>query len=63
MAIIGLTPASPCFLSALPQISTPPEVRVPAGSTAVFPCVVSGYPAPEITWSKVTAGQGGGGCA
>ncbi|KAM7247874.1 hypothetical protein CapIbe_001827 [Capra ibex] len=41
------------LVQALPQISTPPEVRVPAGSTAVFPCVVSGYPAPEITWSKL----------
>ncbi|XP_043301913.1 basement membrane-specific heparan sulfate proteoglycan core protein isoform X5 [Cervus canadensis] len=41
------------LVQALPQISTPPEVRVPAGSTAVFPCMVSGYPAPEITWSKV----------
>ncbi|XP_040085468.1 basement membrane-specific heparan sulfate proteoglycan core protein isoform X3 [Oryx dammah] len=41
------------LVQALPQISTPPEVRVPAGSTAVFPCMVSGYPAPEITWSKL----------
>lgn len=43
---------------ALPQISTPPEVRVPAGSAATFPCMASGYPTPDITWSKVNAGQG-----
>lgn len=41
------------LVQALPQISTPPEVRVPAGSAAVFPCMASGYPTPAITWSKV----------
>ncbi|XP_046324592.1 basement membrane-specific heparan sulfate proteoglycan core protein isoform X2 [Marmota monax] len=41
------------LVQALPQISTPPEVRVPAGSSAVFPCMASGYPTPDITWSKV----------
>uniref|UniRef100_G3SPQ7 Basement membrane-specific heparan sulfate proteoglycan core protein n=1 Tax=Loxodonta africana TaxID=9785 RepID=G3SPQ7_LOXAF len=41
------------LVQALPQISTPPEVRVPAGSAAVFPCMVSGYPTPDITWSKL----------
>ncbi|XP_039074704.1 basement membrane-specific heparan sulfate proteoglycan core protein isoform X3 [Hyaena hyaena] len=41
------------LVQALPQISTPPEVRVPAGSAAAFPCMVSGYPTPEITWSKL----------
>lgn len=45
-------------LLALPQISTPPEVRVPAGSAATFPCMASGYPTPDITWSKVRAWQG-----
>nr|Q05793.1 RecName: Full=Basement membrane-specific heparan sulfate proteoglycan core protein; Short=HSPG; Contains: RecName: Full=Endorepellin; Contains: RecName: Full=LG3 peptide; Flags: Precursor [Mus musculus]AAA39911.1 perlecan [Mus musculus] len=41
------------LVQALPQISTPPEIRVPAGSAAVFPCMASGYPTPAITWSKV----------
>ncbi|KAM7098229.1 basement membrane-specific heparan sulfate proteoglycan core protein isoform 13-T13 [Molossus nigricans] len=41
------------LVQALPQISTPPEVRVPAGSAAAFPCMASGYPAPDITWSKL----------
>ncbi|KAM6218940.1 basement membrane-specific heparan sulfate proteoglycan core protein [Rhynchocyon petersi] len=41
------------LVQGLPQISTPPEVRVPAGSAAVFPCVASGYPTPDITWSKL----------
>ncbi|XP_036699513.1 basement membrane-specific heparan sulfate proteoglycan core protein isoform X6 [Balaenoptera musculus] len=41
------------LVQALPQISTPPEVRVPTGSAAVFPCMASGYPTPDITWSKL----------
>uniref|UniRef100_A0A8D1S977 Basement membrane-specific heparan sulfate proteoglycan core protein n=1 Tax=Sus scrofa TaxID=9823 RepID=A0A8D1S977_PIG len=41
------------LVQALPQISTPPEVRVPAGSAAVFPCMASGYPTPDISWSKL----------
>nr|XP_035965226.1 basement membrane-specific heparan sulfate proteoglycan core protein isoform X18 [Halichoerus grypus] len=41
------------LVQALPQISTPPEVRVPAGSAAAFPCMASGYPTPDITWSKL----------
>ncbi|XP_048206408.1 basement membrane-specific heparan sulfate proteoglycan core protein isoform X4 [Perognathus longimembris pacificus] len=41
------------LVQALPQISTPPEVRVLAGSAAVFPCMASGYPTPDITWSKL----------
>ncbi|XP_049631522.1 basement membrane-specific heparan sulfate proteoglycan core protein [Suncus etruscus] len=41
------------LVQALPLISTPPEVRVPAGSAAVFPCMASGYPTPVITWSKL----------
>nr|XP_045374403.1 basement membrane-specific heparan sulfate proteoglycan core protein [Camelus bactrianus] len=41
------------LVQALPQISTPPEVRVPAGSAAVFPCMASGYPTPDITWTKL----------
>lgn len=54
MALMALV----SLLLALPQISTPPEVRVPAGSAAVFPCMASGYPTPDITWSKVSAWQG-----
>uniref|UniRef100_H0W6G2 Basement membrane-specific heparan sulfate proteoglycan core protein n=1 Tax=Cavia porcellus TaxID=10141 RepID=H0W6G2_CAVPO len=41
------------LVQALPQISTPAEVRVPAGSAAVFPCMASGYPTPDIAWSKL----------
>ncbi|XP_059546877.1 basement membrane-specific heparan sulfate proteoglycan core protein isoform X7 [Myotis daubentonii] len=41
------------LVQALPQISTPPEVRVPAGSAAAFPCMASGYPTPDISWSKL----------
>ncbi|XP_045441012.1 basement membrane-specific heparan sulfate proteoglycan core protein isoform X10 [Pipistrellus kuhlii] len=41
------------LVQALPQISTPPEVRVPAGSAAAFPCMASGYPTPDIKWSKL----------
>uniref|UniRef100_A0A4X2MBM1 Basement membrane-specific heparan sulfate proteoglycan core protein n=1 Tax=Vombatus ursinus TaxID=29139 RepID=A0A4X2MBM1_VOMUR len=41
------------LVQALPQISAPPEVRVPAGSAAVFPCMASGFPTPDITWTKL----------
>ncbi|PNJ27285.1 HSPG2 isoform 4 [Pongo abelii] len=41
------------LVQALPQISMPQEVRVPAGSAAVFPCIASGYPTPDISWSKL----------
>ncbi|XP_056651600.1 basement membrane-specific heparan sulfate proteoglycan core protein isoform X2 [Monodelphis domestica] len=41
------------LVQALPQISAPPEVRVPAGSAAVFPCMASGFPMPDITWTKL----------
>lgn len=45
------------LLAALPQISALPEKKeVTVGSDAVLPCVASGYPAPEIRWSKVTIG-------
>uniref|UniRef100_A0A3B3SE98 Cell adhesion molecule-related/down-regulated by oncogenes n=1 Tax=Paramormyrops kingsleyae TaxID=1676925 RepID=A0A3B3SE98_9TELE len=38
----------------LPQITAQPEVReVTVGSTAVFPCMASGYPLPQITWTKL----------
>uniref|UniRef100_A0A3Q2Z5D6 Heparan sulfate proteoglycan 2 n=1 Tax=Hippocampus comes TaxID=109280 RepID=A0A3Q2Z5D6_HIPCM len=38
----------------LPQISALPETKeVTVGSDAVLPCVASGYPVPEIKWSKL----------
>uniref|UniRef100_H2MMH3 Heparan sulfate proteoglycan 2 n=1 Tax=Oryzias latipes TaxID=8090 RepID=H2MMH3_ORYLA len=38
----------------LPQIATLPEKKeVTVGSDAVLPCVASGYPAPNIKWSKM----------
>lgn len=41
--------------TALPQIASLPETKeVTVGSDAVMPCVASGYPVPEIKWSKVT---------
>lgn len=41
--------------AALPQIAALPETKeVTVGSDAVLPCVASGYPVPEIKWSKVT---------
>lgn len=43
------------FSTALPQIAALPETKeVTVGSDAVLPCVASGYPVPEIKWSKVT---------
>ncbi|XP_039768050.1 basement membrane-specific heparan sulfate proteoglycan core protein isoform X3 [Ornithorhynchus anatinus] len=41
------------LVQALPQISAPQEVRVPAGSAAVFPCMASGFPTPNVTWTKL----------
>lgn len=44
-----------CIFTALPQISAQPDTKeVTVGSTAIFPCVATGYPVPNITWSKVT---------
>ncbi|XP_054634275.1 basement membrane-specific heparan sulfate proteoglycan core protein isoform X10 [Dunckerocampus dactyliophorus] len=41
-------------VQSLPQISALPERKeVTVGSDAVLPCVASGYPVPEIRWSKV----------
>lgn len=43
------------FSTALPQIAALPETKeVTVGSDAVLPCVASGYPVPQIKWSKVT---------
>ncbi|XP_061114862.1 basement membrane-specific heparan sulfate proteoglycan core protein-like isoform X3 [Conger conger] len=41
-------------VQSLPQITAPPEVKeVNLGSAAVFPCLATGYPVPEIKWSKL----------
>ncbi|XP_039223672.1 basement membrane-specific heparan sulfate proteoglycan core protein isoform X11 [Crotalus tigris] len=37
-----------------PHVAAQPEVReVSAGSTVVFPCSASGFPVPEIKWTKL----------
>lgn len=33
------------------------------GSAAVLPCLASGFPVPEISWSKVSRDAGTRGCA
>ncbi|XP_053705091.1 basement membrane-specific heparan sulfate proteoglycan core protein isoform X1 [Synchiropus splendidus] len=41
-------------VQSLPQIAALPETKeVTVGSDAVLPCVASGYPAPEIKWTKL----------
>ncbi|KAK5864266.1 hypothetical protein PBY51_001220 [Eleginops maclovinus] len=41
-------------VQSLPQIASLPETKeVTVGSDAVLPCVASGYPVPQIKWSKV----------
>lgn len=45
-----------CFLfpAAVPQIAAQPEMKeITAGSMVVFPCLASGFPVPEIKWTKV----------
>lgn len=42
------------IFKALPQIAAQPDTKeVTVGSTAIFPCIATGYPVPNITWSKV----------
>ncbi|XP_026867788.2 LOW QUALITY PROTEIN: basement membrane-specific heparan sulfate proteoglycan core protein [Electrophorus electricus] len=41
-------------VQSLPQIVAQPEAKeVTIGSTAIFPCIASGYPVPTIMWSKL----------
>ncbi|XP_056158189.1 basement membrane-specific heparan sulfate proteoglycan core protein [Lampris incognitus] len=41
-------------VQSLPQIAALPEtMEVTVGSDAVLPCVASGYPVPQIKWSKL----------
>ncbi|XP_056280235.1 basement membrane-specific heparan sulfate proteoglycan core protein isoform X13 [Pseudoliparis swirei] len=41
-------------VQSIPQIAALPETKeVTVGSDAVLPCVASGYPSPEIKWSKL----------
>ncbi|XP_060793466.1 basement membrane-specific heparan sulfate proteoglycan core protein isoform X8 [Neoarius graeffei] len=41
-------------IQSLPQIAAQPDTKeVTVGSTAIFPCIATGYPVPNITWSKL----------
>ncbi|XP_042333788.1 LOW QUALITY PROTEIN: basement membrane-specific heparan sulfate proteoglycan core protein [Sceloporus undulatus] len=41
-------------VQSVPQIAAQPEVKeVSAGSTVVFPCLASGFPVPDIAWTKL----------
>uniref|UniRef100_A0A452GNG7 Uncharacterized protein n=1 Tax=Gopherus agassizii TaxID=38772 RepID=A0A452GNG7_9SAUR len=41
-------------VQSIPQIAAQPEIReVTTGSRAVFPCLASGFPVPEIKWTKL----------
>ncbi|KAM6434636.1 basement membrane-specific heparan sulfate proteoglycan core protein isoform 6-T6 [Liasis olivaceus] len=41
-------------VQSVPQVAAQPEVKeVSAGSTVVFPCTASGFPVPEIKWTKL----------
>lgn len=47
------------FPAAVPQIAAQPEVKeVTAGSKVAFPCMASGFPVPEISWTKVSLQEG-----
>ncbi|KAJ8390133.1 hypothetical protein AAFF_G00110070 [Aldrovandia affinis] len=46
-------------VQSLPQIAAPSEVKeVTLGSPAVFPCLATGYPVPQIKWSKLDSELG-----
>uniref|UniRef100_A0A8C8S4Q0 Heparan sulfate proteoglycan 2 n=1 Tax=Pelusios castaneus TaxID=367368 RepID=A0A8C8S4Q0_9SAUR len=41
-------------VQSIPQIAAQPEVKeVAVGSRATFPCLASGFPVPEIKWTKL----------
>ncbi|KAM3922273.1 basement membrane-specific heparan sulfate proteoglycan core protein isoform 4-T4 [Leptodactylus fuscus] len=41
-------------VQSVPQIAAQPEMKeITTGSVAVFPCLASGFPVPEITWTKL----------
>ncbi|KAM4703219.1 basement membrane-specific heparan sulfate proteoglycan core protein [Rhinophrynus dorsalis] len=41
-------------VQSVPQIAAQPEMKeITTGSAAVFPCLASGFPVPEITWTKL----------
>ncbi|XP_068097693.1 basement membrane-specific heparan sulfate proteoglycan core protein isoform X5 [Hyperolius riggenbachi] len=41
-------------VQSVPQIAAQPEMKeITTGSTAVFPCLASGFPVPEISWTKL----------
>ncbi|XP_066493850.1 basement membrane-specific heparan sulfate proteoglycan core protein isoform X4 [Tiliqua scincoides] len=41
-------------VQSVPQIAAQPEVKeVTAGSGVVFPCLASGFPVPEVAWTKL----------
>ncbi|XP_054857961.1 basement membrane-specific heparan sulfate proteoglycan core protein isoform X3 [Eublepharis macularius] len=41
-------------VQSVPQIAAQPEVKeVSAGSMVVFPCLASGFPVPDISWTKL----------
>ncbi|XP_063292891.1 basement membrane-specific heparan sulfate proteoglycan core protein isoform X6 [Pelobates fuscus] len=41
-------------VQSVPQIAAQPDMKeITTGSTAVFPCLASGFPVPEITWTKL----------
>ncbi|XP_029434740.1 basement membrane-specific heparan sulfate proteoglycan core protein isoform X5 [Rhinatrema bivittatum] len=41
-------------VQSIPQIAAQPEVKeVATGSSVVFPCLASGFPVPEISWTKL----------
>ncbi|XP_067873656.1 basement membrane-specific heparan sulfate proteoglycan core protein isoform X2 [Heterodontus francisci] len=42
------------YVQTVPMIAPQPELKeVTIGSTAVFPCLASGFPVPEVTWNKL----------
>lgn len=46
------------FLSAPPRwLREPSDVSALLGSQAVLSCPVAGYPAPKVTWSRITGEQ------